>query len=388
MLKEFKLKDLGEIMTGNTPSTSNSSFYDTKDIMFIKPSDISLGITEITNSNEYISKNAIAKVRLVPKDSLLVSCIGTIGKIAINKDRAAFNQQINAIIPNDKIYSSRYLGYALCKNKKQLEAIANAPVVPIINKSQFSEFVVKIHELDAQKKIVETLDKAQSLIDKRKEQLGGLDQLVKSRFIEMFGGFFIDEHISDFMSLCEKITDGEHGTVPRFESGIQYLMARNVSKENRLDFGEVSFIDEITHKKINSRCNPEYNDLLIVCVGATIGKVALVPKMNRFSIARSVALIKYKRANLNGKYLLWLFNHEYMQIQLKNSSNESAQAGLYIGKIKNLKIPTPPLELQNQFASFVNQVDKLKFEMEKSLKELENNFNSLMQKAFNGELFN
>ena len=92
-------------------------------------------------------------------------------------------------------------------------------------------------------------------------------------------------------------------------------------------------------------------------------------------------------AIINGNYLLWLFNHNYMKSQLKNSSNESAQAGLYIGKIKKLKIPVPPIELQNQFKNFVNQVDKLKFDLKKSQKELEDNFNLLMQKAFKGELF-
>lgn len=198
----------------------------------------------------------------------------------------------------------------------------------------------------------------------------------------MFGEYFADEYLEELDSVSIKITDGEHGTVPRVEKGILYLMARNISANNSLDFKEVSYIEEKVHEKIYSRCNPEYGDLLIVCVGATIGKVALVPDIEQFSMARSVALVKYNRDVINGNYLLWLFNHNYMKSQLKNSSNESAQAGLYIGKIKKLKVPVPPIELQNQFANFVKQVDKLKANMENSLKELENNFNSLMQRAF------
>lgn len=246
---------------------------------------------------------------------------------------------------------------------------------------------VEIPNLDIQQKISNVLDKAQELINKRKQQIETLDELVKSKFIEMFGQYFTVEHLQELDSVSDKITDGEHGTVPRIEKGIPYLMARNISVNNSLDFKEVSYIDKSVHEKIYSRCNPQQGDLLIVCVGATIGKVALVPEMEQFSMARSVALVKYNRAIINGNYLLWLFNHNYMKSQLKNSSNESAQAGLYIGKIKKLKIPVPPIELQNQFKNFVNQVDKLKFDLKKSQKELEDNFNLLMQKAFKGELF-
>ena len=84
----------------------------------------------------------------------------------------------------------------------------------------------------------------------------------------------------------------------------------------------------------------------------------------------------------------WLIDSNYTQQQILKSINQSSQANLFQGKIKKLKAIVPPIELQSQFADFVNQVDKLKFEMEKSLKELEDNFNSLMQKAFKGELFN
>jgi type I restriction enzyme S subunit len=121
---------------------------------------------------------------------------------------------------------------------------------------------------------------------------------------------------------------------------------------------------------------------MLVCVGATIGKTVLVPQVKEFSIARSVALIKYKRKLINGRYILWLFNMDYMKRQMKNNSNESAQAGLYIGKIKELKVPVPPIELQNQFATFIQQVDKLKFEAQKSLNEMQQLFDSLMQKYF------
>ena len=194
MFEKVRIGDLGEIYTGNTPSKKNKEFYATEDIMFIKPDILSFDIRFIDKSNEYISEKAKEKARVIPKGSLLVSCIGNIGKLGINNEEVAFNQQINAIIHNNKICSSKYLAYLLKYNQKKLEAIANAPVVPIINKSQFSDFEVVIHkELFEQKQLVEILDKAQQLIDKRKEQIEALDELVKSKFIEMFGDPFKDE---------------------------------------------------------------------------------------------------------------------------------------------------------------------------------------------------
>ena len=205
-MRKVTIGDLGDIYTGNTPSKKNVEFYDSEDIMFIKPDILDFDINTINESNEYVSERAREKARIIPKDSLLVSCIGNIGKLGINKKEAAFNQQINAIVHNEKIVSSRYLAYLIKYNQKKLEAIANAPVVPIINKTQFSNFELFIHEnLETQNKIVEVLDKAQSLIDKKKEQIELLDELVKSRFVEMFGDINKNNKIWDVKILSELI---------------------------------------------------------------------------------------------------------------------------------------------------------------------------------------
>ena len=153
---QMMIKELGEIITGNTPSKKIEGFWNSEDICFIKPDIIAdNGITEIYESNECISEEARQKARVVLKDAILVTCIGSIGKIGITADgEYAFNQQINAIIPNEKV-NSKYLAYNLLFNKPRLIAIANAPVVPIINKSQFGDFFVSIEEnIDKQVEIV------------------------------------------------------------------------------------------------------------------------------------------------------------------------------------------------------------------------------------------
>ena len=116
-MRKVTIGDLGDIYTGNTPSKKNVEFYDSEDIMFIKPDILDFDINTINESNEYVSERAREKARIIPKDSLLVSCIGNIGKLGINKKEAAFNQQINAIVHNEKIVSSRYLAYLIKYNQ-------------------------------------------------------------------------------------------------------------------------------------------------------------------------------------------------------------------------------------------------------------------------------
>ena len=186
---EVMMKELGEIITGNTPSKKTEAFWSSEDICFIKPDIIADdGINEIVDSNEYISEDARKKARVVGKNSIFITCIGSIGKIGIASDgEYAFNQQINAIIPNDRV-QPKYLAYNLLFNKPRLVAIANAPVVPIINKSQFGEFSVNIEtDIERQYETVDVLDKLTQIIQQRNKEISALDELIKARFVEMFG---------------------------------------------------------------------------------------------------------------------------------------------------------------------------------------------------------
>ena len=179
------LKELGEIITGNTPSKQIEEFWNSEDICFIKPDVIAdSGVNEISESNEYISEEARKKARVVSKNAIFVTCIGSIGKIGIAKDgEYAFNQQINAIIPNEKI-DSKYLAYNLLFNKQRLIGMANAPVVPIINKSQFGEFTLNIEiDSDKQSEIVKVLDKLMDIIKHRKNELFHLMPFVRQLLI-------------------------------------------------------------------------------------------------------------------------------------------------------------------------------------------------------------
>ncbi|WP_305085754.1 restriction endonuclease subunit S, partial [uncultured Clostridium sp.] len=331
------------------------------------------------------------KARIIPKGSLLVSCIGNIGKLGINIEEVAFNQQINAIVHNNKITSSKYLAYLLKYNQKKLESIANAPVVPIINKSQFSDFELLIHEeLEIQRKIVEILDKAQELIDKRKEQIKELDELVKSQFIEMFGDPVSNPKGWEKGKIADIIIKTQYGTSNKAnEENGQFKILRmgNITYNGHFDFSDMKYIDltedeqkkylvykgEVLFNRTNSK--------------ELVGKTAVYKENEPMAYAGYlVKALPNERAT--GEFIAAYMNTKYVKSKLLNmAKNIVGMANINAEEFKKIDIYIPPIELQNEYIKFIEQVDKLKFKMENSLKELEDNFNSLMQKAFKGELF-
>lgn len=391
--RTYKLKDIGEVITGNTPSKSNSEFYDSKDVMFIKPDDLYIDrITMLNESKEYLSNKGAEHARILPQGSVLVTCIGIIGKVGILKQEiAAFNQQINAIVPNKNIVNEKYLAYKIWDYRKKLQRIANAPVVPIINKRQFSDFQIEIPPIDYQLKVVDVLDKAQELIDKRKAQIEALDQLTQSVFLEMFGDPIKNTNQykkEKLANLCIKITDGTHHSPPTVKEGIPYITAKHLNKGGLDFFKDPTYVSLEDHQKIYERCNPEKGDVLYIKDGATTGIAAINHYDFEFSMLSSLALIKVDFNKLNNYYLTHFLNNERVFRKITSGMNGGAIKRLTLKKINNIEVVVPPIELQNQFAEIIKKIEIQKELLQKSLEELENNFNSLMQRAFKGELFN
>lgn len=183
----YSIKDLGKVVTGSTPSTKNELNYSSKDYSFVKPSDISQSqISYIDETECYVSEYAFQNGRILPSGTVLVTCIGIIGKVGIIVNDCICNQQINAVIPNEKV-DNKFLAYSIFYRKDMLSLIANAPVVPIINKTDFSNIKLFVPPLQTQQQIVEELDYLTSIIEKLKKQLEELDNLTQSIFYDMFG---------------------------------------------------------------------------------------------------------------------------------------------------------------------------------------------------------
>ena len=384
---EVMMKELGEIITGNTPSKKTEAFWSSEDICFIKPDIIADdGINEIVDSNEYISENARKKARIVGKNSIFITCIGSIGKIGIASDgEYAFNQQINAIIPNDRV-QPKYLAYNLLFNKPRFVAIANAPVVPIINKSQFGEFTVNIEtDIDRQCEIVDVLDKFTQIIQQRNKEISALDELIKARFVEMFGDPVMNEKGWITKSLLD---------MGRCKNGMNFHYDDEGVEINCLgvgDFKELSIIDntdELPTVSLKEMPSEEYllkdDDIVFVRSNGTkalVGRsIAVYP--GNVPTTFSGFCIRYRKHDneIIVPYLLRALKADSMRMKMTGRGANIQNLNQQI--LGTLVIPVPPIELQNQFADFVKQVDKSKVKVQKALDETQKLFDSLMQQYF------
>ena len=363
---EVMMKELGEIITGNTPSKKTEAFWSSEDICFIKPDIIADdGINEIVDSNEYISENARKKARIVGKNSIFITCIGSIGKIGIASDgEYAFNQQINAIIPNDRV-QPKYLAYNLLFNKPRFVAIANAPVVPIINKSQFGEFTVNIEtDIDRQCEIVDVLDKFTQIIQQRNKEISALDELIKARFVEMFEKG--NHEIVKASEICDFITKGTTPTTGEIaeeynDGKIPFLKVYNLSFTGEMLFeNNPQYIPKETHDGKLARSKVYPNDVLMNIVGPPLGKFALVTDEFEWNINQAIAIFRAKDRILP-RFLL----HALMQPKVLEPFIGQAvgirQQNLSLEQCRSLQIPLPSLEEQQSFVEFAKQVDKSKF---------------------------
>ena len=176
-----RLGEIGKVITGNTPTTRDAENYSSNDYCFVKPGDIGKDAVETIEKTEaHISTKAYMSSRRLPIGSVLTTCIGIVGKVGITGKEATCNQQINAILPNDGM-SSIYVATAILLCRKVLEVMANAPVVPIINKGDFSSISIPFPPLDLQNEFaqkIEAIEKQKELV---KRSIVETEMLFKSR---------------------------------------------------------------------------------------------------------------------------------------------------------------------------------------------------------------
>lgn len=279
--------------------------------------------------------------------------------------------------------NSKYLYYALKSQQERLFRIRSGACMPNIKKSDLGNFIIEYEEDETrQEEVVKVLEKCELLIEDYNKKLALLDEAVRARFVEMFGNLRVNDKGWKYYKLdelTELITDGEHATPKRTTQGIYLLSARNVLN-HQLSLEDVDYIDYDEFSRISRRIIPREGDVLISCSGS-IGRCCVVPKNIKFQMVRSIALLRFK-SNINPVFAEYMITSDYLQDQINKSKTASSQANLFQGKIKSLKGVVPPLELQNQFASFVQEIDKSRSRIQKSLEASQELFDSLMQEYF------
>ncbi len=359
-----EMNKLGKISTGNTPSKKQEEYYKFNDIGFVKPDILNdHSIVNICETKEYISEIARPYARIAKVNSVLVTCIGSIGKIGIVKNKeCAFNQQLNAIEPNHNV-SPEYLAYCLLFNKQKLINAANAPVVPIINKTQFENFKVYFEEnIDTQVKIASTLIKMNKLVSNKKEQIGELDSLVQARFVEMFGSYPINQKGWDIVRIRDVVKEVKYGTSrPATQAGkYPYLRMNNITYNGELELSDIKYID--VPKTELSNCTVQYGDVLFNRTNSKelVGKTCVYNQNNMMVLAGFIIRIRVNERVLP-QFLSTYLNTDFSKKMLAAMCKTAiGQANINAQELQNICIYVPPIKLQEEFVKFKKQTDKSK----------------------------
>ena len=253
-----------------------------------------------------------------------------------------------------------------------------------VPKTFLEKYEVNLPEVEKQNEMADTLEYIGKLIALRKEQLAKLDELVKSRFIELFG-----DPSSNPMGWkettvgeeCHYIKDGPHKSLPDVGEGNGYpfISVRNIVN-GYIDFSTAKYISKQDYLDSIKKCHPQKGDMLY-SKGGTTGIAKLVDVDVEFANWVHVAVLKFD-ASLNGIFFENMLNSDYCYDQSQKLTKGIANRDLVLSAMAQIKMYKPPLELQEQFAAFVEQTDKSKLAIQESLAELETLKKALMQKYF------
>ena len=379
----YKLGDICQIVSGSTPKTGISEYWD-GDIKWITPAEINDDTYIITDSVRKITKLAVEKTGLLelPKGTVILSSRAPIGKVAIAGCTMYCNQGFKNFVCTEKI-NNKYLYWFLKNKTSYLNSLGRGATFKELSKAIVSNIEIDVPDMRKQEDIVDNLERINTIIKLRRRQINALEEITKARFVEMFGDPVLadKEKKVELSELCEKITDGEHGSVARISKGHPFLNAKHILKNGNIDWDTVTFIGDVDHQKIYKRCNPEKGDILLTTTG-TIGNVAIMPECEEISMDRGITLLKINRKKVTSEFVAEMLKQKSIQIQMGANVHASAIGHLFMNKVKKLPAIMPSMERQMKYTRFVKQVDKSKLEVQKALDKTQILFDSLMQQYF------
>ncbi|ECQ1401072.1 restriction endonuclease subunit S, partial [Campylobacter jejuni] len=301
------LSEIGEIITGSTPSKSNVEFYG-KDYPFFKPSDFEQGYF-LENAGDNLSKLGFGKARQLPPKTILVVCIGSLGKVALTRVIGSCNQQINAIIPHKNIISE-YIYYYCISSKFQSILFSKAPqtTLAIFNKTEFSKLeIIYPKDIKEQERIVGILDESFAKIDESikilEQDLLNLDELMQSALQKAFNPLKDNakenyklpqgwewKSLGEISNLIQNgFAASKNNEIP---SGYVHLRTHNISTDGNLNFDTLIKIKREFIKEKQSFI--EKNDILFNNTNSTelVGKTALVTQNYNYAFSNHLTKIK------------------------------------------------------------------------------------------------
>ncbi|WP_352398467.1 restriction endonuclease subunit S [[Clostridium] aminophilum] len=391
-MEKVKLGDIAVLINGDRGKNypSQADITEEGDVPFVNAGHLTGRTIDFGDMN-YISKEKYEKLSSgkFEKGDILYCLRGSLGKKAIVNDdvAGAIASSLVIIRPDYEKIDGDYLMFSLDSPsiKEQLVKANNGSSQPNLSAASVREYQIELPDISHQKEVVEKLTRVRNVIDERQKELNLLDELIKARFVELFGSISNNKFGYEVMTLqdvCEPIKDGTHQTPTYTEdtvNGYKFLSSKDVTS-GKVDWNHLKYIPEELHKELYKRISPRKGDILLAKNGTT-GVAAIVDRDDVFDIYVSLALLR-PLGMVTSEYLCSAVNSIETKHQFDSSLKGIGVPNLHLGEIKKTKIVVPPIEAQEQFADFVKQVDKSKVAVQRSLEETQKLFDSLMQEYF------
>ena len=358
---KYKLKDIFDLQMGKTPSRNNPTYWNTEDYKWISIADLSKTGMYILDTKEYLSEKAILEsgIKVIPANTVVMSFKLSIGKTAITSEDMYSNEAIMSfhdkhiveILPEYLFYMFKYKNWDEGSNK--------AVMGKTLNKATLSEVMIEICSSEKQKEIVNILNKMTHIIKLRQQQLSELDTLIKARFVEMFG---------------DPILNTQERPVTSFINVVKMQRGFDLPVKDRQPDGNIAVYG--ANGKLGYHNTPKVQGGgIITGRSGTIGEVYYTEE-DYWPLNTSLF-----SADTNGNNIVYLA-YLLKMYNLSRFVEGSGVPTLNRNKFHNKPIINVPLDEQEKFATFVQQIDKLRVVIQKSLDEAQYLFDSLMQEYF------
>ena len=378
---KYKLGEICEIVSGSTPKTSVAEYWD-GDIKWITPAELTNESYIIDDSVRKLTELGVKKTGLTPfpAGTVILSSRAPIGKVAIAGCEMYCNQGFKNLICSDKI-NNKYLYWFLNVNTAVLNSLGRGATFKEISKGIVSNIEINVPDAESQDRAVCNLEKISEVIKMRKKEIFELDNLIKARFIEMFG----DPRSNPFgfpksmlKDTCKVVTGNTPSRAVQEYYGdfVEWIKTDNIVSGLPNPTKATESLSE-EGMKVGRVVNK--NSILMACIAGSItsiGKVCITDRTVAFN--QQINAVVPKEYNVLFLCVMLRLSKDY----LVEDINMALKGILSKSKLEEKEFIVPPIDLQEQFADFVEQVDKSKVAVQKALDEAQTLFDGLMQKYF------
>ncbi|HAV5314611.1 TPA: restriction endonuclease [Acinetobacter baumannii] len=382
------LKDICTIQIGKTPSRHENDFWRDGTHAWLSIADMNQG-RYLTCTKEYITDLGVkaSNIRLIPKNTLVLSYKLSIGKVGITQKPMYTNEAIASLTELDSQVDINYLYWAL-QHIDLLENADRAAMGKTLNKAKLSEVKIPLPPLTEQRRIASILDQADELRQKRQQAIEKLDQLLQATFIDMFGDPVSNPKGWDLKPVGE-ISESKLGKMldkkKQSSENDQYKYLRNANVQwFRFDLSDVFEME--FNEKDRKNCELKFGDIL-VCEGGEPGRAAIWKNdLENCFFQKALHRVRLDMTQILPEYFVWLFWFYSKNGGFDDHITVATIAHLTGVKMKAMQVPIPPLSMQEEFQQKVNEIEVLKTTLENSSKLFESLFSSLQNQAFKGTL--